>query len=83
MIRTLVFGAAVLCAGAALAQDKGGEARDGIISMDGGTEIFMDPRAPQDRDGIINMGDGDIIFMDPRRPEDREAIIAMGDGEEI
>jgi hypothetical protein len=83
MIRTLVFGAAVLCAGAALAQDKGGETRDGIISMDGGTEIFMDPRAPQDRDGIVNMGDGEEIFMDRRSPEDRDGIISMGDGEEI
>jgi hypothetical protein len=75
MIRTLVFGAAVLCAGAALAQDKGGETRDGIISMDEGNEIFMDPRAPEDRDGIISMDEGDEIFMDRRRPEERDAIV--------
>jgi hypothetical protein len=75
MIRTLVFGAAVLCAGAALAQDKGGEPRDGIIAMDEGNEIFMDPRAPEDRDGIISMDEGDEIFMDRRRPEERDAIV--------
>ena len=83
MIRTLVFGAAVLCAGAALAQDKGGETRGGSVAMGDGETIFMDPRAPEDRDGIINMGDGETIFMDPRRPEDREAIIAMDEGNEI
>jgi hypothetical protein len=61
MIRTLAFGAAMLCAGAALAQDKGGETRGGIISMDEGHEIFVDPRRPEERDAIVAMGDGEEI----------------------
>jgi hypothetical protein len=77
MTRTCIALAAcaALIPAAALAQDKGGETRDGIIAMGDGDEIFMDPRAPEDRDGIINMGDGDTIFMDRRRPEDRDGVV--------
>ena len=77
MTRTYIALAAcaALIPSAALAQDKGGETRDGIIAMGDGEEIFMDPRAPQDREAIIAMGDGETIFMDRRSPEDRDAVI--------
>jgi hypothetical protein len=66
---------AALIPAAALAQDKGGETRDGIINMGDGETIFMDPRAPEERDGIVAMGDGEEIFMDRRSPEERDEIV--------
>jgi hypothetical protein len=77
MTRTMIAlaaGAALIPA-VALAQDKGGETRDGIIAMGDGETIFMDPRAQEDRDGIVDMGEGEEIFMDRRSPEDRDAVI--------
>ena len=77
MTRTYIALAAcaALIPAAALAQDKGGETRGGIVAMGDGETIFMDPRAPEDRDGIVSMDDGEEIFMDRRRPEEREAIV--------